>query len=30
LTDDKDDDGLIELSSGEHDPQKIAKLTKES
>jgi hypothetical protein len=30
LTDDKDDDGLIELSSGEHDPQKIAKLTNES
>ncbi len=30
LTDDVDDDGLIELSSGEHDPQKIATLTKES
>lgn len=29
LTDDEDDDALIELSFGEHDPQKIATLTNE-
>ncbi len=30
LTDDEDDDALIELSFGEHDPQKIARLTKDT
>jgi hypothetical protein len=29
LTDEKDDDALIELSFGEHDAQKIARLTEE-
>ncbi len=30
LTDDKGDDALIELSFGEHDPQKIAMLTEDT